>query len=227
MRWLGAVWAVCEKDLRAEGRSREAFTLMFTFGLLVAVMMGFATDADREAVARVFPGLLWIVVLFAGLLGLQRSFAQERAAGATAGLLMAPVDRSAIFYGKFLANLTFMLLVGAVTVPLFFLLFDQPPPAAIPEFVAVVFLGTLGLAAAGTLLAALAASTRAGEVLLPLAFFPVVVPVLIGAVQASRGVLLPDLADPARTSIWFKGLLVYDGIFLILPLLLFEFLLEV
>lgn len=225
MRFMQAVLAIAWKDLRSELRAKETIAAMLVFAILAAVLFNFAFDPGAEVLPQVFPGMLWLVIFFAGLLGVYRSFFGEVRGGTLTGLLLAPVDRSALFYGKLVANLGFLFLMEAALVPLFFLFFDYRPGGSLGLLILVLLLGTVGFAAAGTFLAALAAGTRAGEALLPVLLFPILVPVVLGTVEATRGALDPQ--SLATTGLWLRLLTVYDLAFLALPVLLFEWLLEV
>jgi len=222
--YLRALGAVLRKDLLLEWRSREAFTSMAFFALLVTVIFGFALQAERIDPRTTAPGLLWIAFSFSGVLGLNRSFALERDGGCLQGLMLAPVDRSAIFLGKMLANLILISLVEVVTVPVFSILLRVPVLACLPRLALIAFLATIGFAAVGTLLAAIASGSRLREVLLPLLLYPLWVPVLIAAVELT-GLALGG-GRPEEGGRWMTLILVYDLVFLGAGLLLFDQLLE-
>jgi heme exporter protein B len=220
--FLRAVRAVLWKDLTAEFRSRELLSAMLVFSLLVVLTFNFALQLDRAARENVAAGVLWVTAVFAGTLGLNRSLAAERDRGSLDGLLIAPVDRSAIYFGKMLGNWLFMLIVQAVILPVFSVLYNLPMVQ--PLVVTSVLLGTLGYAGVGTLLASMAVQTRARDVMLPILMLPVAVPVLVAAVQASGGVLA---GRPwAEVSTWFNLLLGYDVIFIAVAYMVFDFVVE-
>lgn len=220
--FLMAVRAVLWKDLTAEFRSRELLSAMLVFSLLVVLTFNFALQLDRAARENVAAGVLWVTAVFAGTLGLNRSLAAERDRGSLDGLLIAPVDRSAIYFGKMLGNWLFMLIVQAIILPVFSVLYNLPMLQ--PLVVASVLLGTLGYAGVGTLLASMAVQTRARDVMLPILMLPVAVPVLVAAVQASGGVLA---GQPwAEVSTWFNLLLGYDVIFIAVAYMVFDFVVE-
>ncbi|BDG61127.1 heme exporter protein CcmB [Caldinitratiruptor microaerophilus] len=225
MSLLRTALAICRKDLQTELRSREVVPVMVVFALIAGALWNFALDPAREALPQVFPGLLWLTVFFAGMLGVYRSFFGEVRGGTLAGLMLAPVDRAAIYYGKLFANAVLLLLLEAVAVPAYFLFFDYRPAGRPLALVPVLLLGTVGFAATGTLLAALAAATRAGEALLPVLLFPVLVPLVLGVVQVTRGVLDPGAVQDA--GLWLRLLVAYDAAALALPYVLFESLVEV
>ncbi len=190
------------------------------FALMVLVLFNFAFDLRVERVETVAPGVLWVTFAFAGVLALGRAFAREQDRGTLEGLLLAPVDRSAIYAAKLLGSLTFMLLVEAACLPAFVALFGLSLDW--PLIAAVVLLGTLGLASVGTLLAAMAANTRARELMLPLLLFPLVVPVLIATVKATG----QALGGPTDGHPWLGLLAAYDAIFVAIAFLTFDYVIE-
>lgn len=227
--YLRTVGAILSKDLSAELRSRELVSAMLVFSLLAILIFNFALDLDRGARETVSAGVLWVTFTFAGTLGLNRSLALEKARGSLDGLLLAPVDRSALYFGKMLGNLLFMAAVEVVVLPVFTVLFNIS--LFHPWLLIVVGLGTLGYAVVGTLLASMAIHTRAREVMLPILLFPVVVPVVVAAVQASSGVLLFAAGRTMGTlwetiGSWVNLLIVYDVIFLGIAIMVFDYVVE-
>lgn len=218
MRQLGALlW----KDLVSEWRRRELVLSLVVFSLLVLLVFEFAFDLRREALPSVAPGILWVTFIFAGVLSFNRTFAAERDRGTWEGLLLAPMDRGAIYLAKLLASLVFMLAVEAVTLVVFEALFDLP--ADVPRLAAAVMAGTLGLATVGTLFAAMTANTRAREIFLPVLLFPVAVPVIIGAVKATSLAFVPAAGGEYP---WLGLALAFDAIFLAVSFAVFEFVIE-
>ncbi len=167
-------------------------------------------------------GVLWVTAVFSGTLGLNRSLSQEKDRGSLDGLLLAPVDRSALYFGKMLGNWLFMLVVQAVILPVFSLLYNLP--MLLPLNLVVVLLGTLGYAGVGTLLASMAVHSRSRDVMLPILLLPVAVPVLVAAVQASSGLLERRAWD--EISQWFSLLIGYDVIFIAVAFMAFDYVLE-
>jgi len=222
--WWRQVTALLWKELRAEARTRETLTPMVIFALAVVTVFGFGLRATGADLGPVFPGLLWVSFYFVGLLGLGRSFASERAQETLAGLLLVPADRSFIFVGKALANLVFLAVVEVISLPLFFGLLGVPFTAPFVPFCVTMVLGTAGFASIGTMLSALAAHTRAAEMLLPVLVFPILIPAVIGAVEATASLL--GAGDPLAWKRWLGLLLAYDALFVALPLLLFDYLVE-
>jgi heme exporter protein B len=220
--YLRKVWAIVVKDVAAELHTREMLSAMLVFSVLAMLIFSFALDL-RGAMARAAaPGVLWATVAFAGTLGLNRSLTREQLTGCLDGLLLIPMDRSAIFFGKTLGNLIFMAIVEIVLLPLFSALFDVP--LLIPGVILVTALGTVGYAAVGTLLATIAINTRAREVMLPVLLLPLAVPLLIAAVQATGGLVAGGtLADVGS---WLRLLIVYDLLMVAVSILTFGYLVE-
>jgi heme exporter protein B len=217
-----AVAAVVWKDLAAEFRSRELIGAMLVFALLVVLIFNFALELDIRTRSTVTAGVLWVTFAFAGTLGLNRSMASEKDRGCLDGLLLAPVDRSAIYFGKVVANLAFMLIVEAIVLPAYSLLYNVP--LFVPGLLGVIFLGSLGYVGVGTLLASMAVQARTRDVLLPILLFPVILPVLLAAVKASEGFLqgLPT----ADILPWVNLLLVYDVVFLTVAWMVYDYVVE-
>lgn len=215
--------AVLWKDLLSEWRSRDRVVSMLLFSLLVVVIFHFALPpASPEQGRELVPGLLWLATVFASLLGLNRAFALELENDALAGLALAPADRGWIFLGKALANGVLIFGVQLVTAAAFELAFDVPLLDHAAPLAAVLVLGAVGLAGAGTLFGAVAVRTRFRELVLPLLLLPLLVPVLISAVRATAG-LLETGAIPAAP---LRLLLVADAVFWIASYVLFEFVLD-
>jgi len=222
MRQWGKAWALVGKDITMEWRRHEAFNIMFVFSLMVVVIFSFAFELRVDNARQVAPGALWVAFAFAGVLGLNRSLAHERDDGCLEGLMLAPLERSAIYMAKAAANLIFIAGTELVVLPLFSVLFGVNVLRL--DLLVVLFLGTLGLAAAGTLLAAMAVHTRARDVLLPVLLLPVSVPLLIAAAKATAGLL--DGVGLGGVSSWLQLLAAFDVVFVVASYLLFEYVLE-
>ena len=219
MSYLRKVWAIVVKDIAAEFHTREMISAMLVFSVLVLLVFSFALDL-RGALARAAaPGVLWAAVLFAGTLELSRSLLKEHQTGCIDGLVLAPVDPSAVFFGKALGNLIFMVVVEALLLPLFAALFDVPLLRG--GVLVIMVLGTVGYAAEGTLLAAIAVNTRAREVMLPILLLPLAFPMLIAAVQATAGVV--EGAALAQVGGWIRLLVVYDLVIVAVSVLTFGY----
>jgi heme exporter protein B len=218
-------WAVLWKDLLSEGRSKESANALFFFALLLLFLFQFALGPDRERLQAALPGLLWLGFVLAGLLGLGRSFIVERDNDCWEGLLLTPGDKSAIYLGKLAANLVLMGLVEAVLLTLFGLFYNVDLASSLGPLLVVLVLGTLGLAAVGTLFAAMTTQVRARELLFPVLLLPVQVPVLLATVSATQSVLLGQpLWESAQ---WLKLLAAADLVYLAVGVLTFEFILDV
>jgi heme exporter protein B len=216
------VWAILVKDMAAELHTREMISAMLVFSILALLIFSFALDLRGATARAAAPGVLWATVAFAGTLGLSRSLAREEQTGCMDGLLLAPVDRSAIFFGKALGNAILMGLVEIVLLPLVSALFGVP--LLRPGVLLVTALGTVGYAAVGTLLAAIAVNTRAREVMLPIMLLPLAIPVLIASVRAT-GVLVEGGALGYATG-WVRLLVVYDLVIVAVALVTFGYVLE-
>ncbi|HRX04052.1 MAG: heme exporter protein CcmB [Anaerolineae bacterium] len=222
MSYLSKVRAIVWKDVRAELRTKDILSSMLVFAGLTVLIFQFAFDLRASVIQLVLPGVLWIAITFAGVLGLNRSFVLEQDRGSMEGLLMAPMDRSAIYFGKLIGNLLFIFAVELVLLPLMTVLYNMSLLS--PSILLVVFLGTIGYAAVGTLFAALSINTRAREVMLPILLFPVMIPVFVAGVQATARLLDGEsLAEIAR---WVQLLLAYDGIFIAAAMILFDYVVE-
>jgi heme exporter protein B len=222
LSFLRAMTAIVRKDLAAEWRSREMFTAMLIFSLLVILIFNFALELDARARASVTSGVLWVTFAFAGTLGLNRSMATEKDRGCLDGLLLAPVDRAAIYFGKAIGNLIFMMIVELIVLPIYSVLYNTN--LFHPGLLLVVMLGSIGYVAVGTLLSAMAVQTRTRDILLPILLFPLVIPVLIAAVKASGG-FLQDFAF-SEVQNWINLLIVYDVIFIALAFMIFDYVVE-
>ena len=190
--YLRPVFAILIKDLLLEFRTKDILVSMLLFGLLVIVIFNFAIDPTPRMIATVAPGILWVSFTFGGVLGLNRSFGLEKDRGNLHGLMLAPVSRDALYFGKMLGNLAFMLMVEAIVYPVFAIIFNLP--LWIPELIPIILLATVAISAVGTIFSAMAVNTRSREVMLPALFLPVIVPVIIGAVEAT-GMLLASEGD--------------------------------
>jgi len=212
--------AIIAKDLRSELRARHIWLGMGFFALLVLVVFNFAFDLRVENTIAVAPGALWVAFVFASVIGLGRTLAAELERGRMDRLLLCPVDRQVLFLAKLAGNLLFMGAVELVALPVFAVLYTVPVLA--PGMLPVVLLGTLGIATVGTLLSAVAASTRAREILLPLLVFPLLVPVVIAVVKATQAVISPVAHDAP----WLGLLAAFDLLFLSVSALTFRFVVE-
>jgi heme exporter protein B len=217
-------WIVLWKDLLTERRSKESLNALFFFSLLLLFLFQFALGPDRDQLRAALPGILWLGFILAGLLGLGRSFIAERQNDCWEGLVLTAGDKSAIYLGKLLGNVALMATVEVVLLVLFGFFFDVDLWTVLGPLVVVLALGTAGLAAVGTLFAAMTAQLRARELLFPVLLLPAQVPILLGAVSATQAVLLGQpLGEVAH---WLKLLAGADVVYIVIGLLTFEFILE-
>ncbi len=219
LRTMGAiVW----KDLAAEWRSREMISGMLVFALLVVFIFNFALELSPATRSSVTAGVLWVTFSFAGTLGLNRSMAAEKDRGCLDGLLLAPVDRTALYFGKMLSNLVFMLAVALIVMPVYSVLYTVNLMQ--PGLWAVVALGSLGYVSVGTLLASMAVQARTRDILLPILLFPVLIPLLVAAVKASSGFL--QAVPMEEIWPWLNLMIVYDVVFISTAFMVFEAVVE-
>lgn len=220
--FLRKVWAITLKDVRAEFRAKEVVLTMAAFSVLGVIVFGLAFDLRVPDANMVAPGVLWVVVLFGGVLGLNRAFGAEADRGSLAALLLAPMDRSAIYFGKLISGLIFMLLTEALVLPVILVIFDVS--LFQPLNLLGVLLGSLGYVAVGTLFAALTASTRARESMLPILLLPVMVPVFVAGVGLSSALLDGRPLDDVLR--WLLVIAGYDLLFLTIAYLVFDMIWE-
>ncbi|MCC7431260.1 heme exporter protein CcmB [bacterium] len=217
------IWLILKKDLLLEFRTKESFVSMLTFCLLVIVVFNFSFEAGRAGLEKIAGGILWVSFIFAGTLGLTRSFNAENENGCLQGLRISPVEAGQIYFGKLLSNCFFMLLVEFLIFPVFVIFFNLSVSLSnLPLLFLTAFLGTIGFSAVGTLLSAVSSNTKLQEVMLPILLFPVVVPVVIGSVEATN-LLLTETKDFTDVYEWLKILASFDGIFVSVCYLIFDF----
>ena len=186
-RYFSAIATVIWKDFAIEWRARQLLTSMLMFSILVILIFNFTLDLNARVRSELSAGVLWATFAFAGTLGLNRSFALESENRALDGLLLAPIDRSAMYFGKVAANMLFMLVVELLTLPMYGLLYNVNPFHN--GILLVLLLGSWAYSAIGTLLSAMSVQTRSRDLLLPVLMFPVALPVLVAAVRASSAFL--------------------------------------
>lgn len=220
---LGNALFIARKDLLIELRTRTAFLSALVFSILATVIFFFAWDQTGVSSLDLAPGIIWVIFTFAGLLGLHRSFRTEQEDRALDALLSAPVDREAIFLGKALANLGFVLGVQLVTIPVVALFYNLPP---IPwlALAGIVVLAAVGFVAVGTLFSSMAANTRLAELLLPVLALPFFVPVVMAAAQVTAKLFA---GRPALEAVsWLKLLLAFDMVFVVLCTVVYPYTIE-
>ena len=221
---LGAAWLVARKDLAIEFRTRTAFFSALVFAVLALCIFYFAWDESIIAPAQRAPGVLWVVLAFSALLGLQRSFSIEEHDRGIDALLVSPISREAIYLGKAIGNLLFLCAIQLITIPALALFYNLPIGRPLMVVTAIVLLAMIGIVAVGTLFSAMAVNTRLAELLLPMLSLPFFVPILMNAAQATTRVL----ADRplAESWPWLKILIAFDLVFVVACTLAFPFTLE-
>lgn len=220
--FLRKSYAIAWKDIHAELRGREMLNSMGIFALLVLLIFSFSFGPIFRNVDRFGSAALWVAFTFAGMLGLSKSFLNESVTGGLQGLMICPVDRSAIYVGKVLSNSILVFALEAFTLPMFVVFFDVSTVTL--GLVPVLLLGTIGFVAVGTALSAVAVRTRARELFLPVLLFPLVVPVIMGGVSATRTLLGGGTIDDVMP--WVKLLGAYDAILFTASIATFDYIVE-
>jgi heme exporter protein B len=220
--YIRALSAIVWKDLVAELRSRELVGAMLVFALIVILIFNFALELDVRTRDTITAGVLWVTFSFAGTLGLNRSMSIEKDHDCLDGLLLAPVDRSVIYFGKAIGNLIFMIIVEAFMLPIYSVLYNVN--LFQPGLLAVILLGSIGYTVVGTLLSSIAVQTRTRDILLPILLFPVILPVVISAVKASTGIL--QGFEWVEILTWMNILIAYDVIFTAVAFMVFDYVVE-
>lgn len=221
---LSAAWLVARKDLAIEFRTRTAFLSALVFALLGVTIFYFAWDSTAVAASDLAPGVLWVIFIFAALLGLQRSFGAELADRAIDGLLGAPVARESIYLGKALANLVFVSGILAVTLPAVVLFYNLPIGSGVLALAGIAMLAAVGLVAIGTLFSAMAVNTRMAELLLPMLSLPFFVPIVMSAAQSSARLMAGR--PMAEAWPWLRILVAFDIVFVTACTLAFPYTLD-
>lgn len=221
---LRDAWLIARKDLAIEFRTRSAFLSAVVFSLLAIVIFFFAWDSTAVAAIDLAPGVLWVIFVFSGLLGMHRSFGIEQPDRAIDGLLASPVAREAIFLGKALASLVFVVAVQAIAIPAVGLFYNLPLGAVALPLAGIALLAAIGLVVVGTLFSAMAVNTRLAELLLPMLALPFFVPIVIPAAQATAKLMSGRPVGDAVA--WLKLLLAFDIVFIVACTLAYPFTLE-
>ncbi len=204
--------AIVWKDFVTELKTRELFSSMFVFAVLVIIIFIFTVDLSITNSTEVGPGVLWVAFFFAGTIGLNRSFMLEKENGCMQGLLLTPADRTAIYFGKMISNLAFLTIMEAFILPIFMIFFNIDLAPHFFPLILVIFLGSLGFCAIGTLLASLASNLKTRDIMLPILLYPLMVPIAIGSVRMTSKVLSGEpLADMMN---WVGLTLCFDIIFI-------------
>ncbi|HLG19674.1 MAG TPA: heme exporter protein CcmB [Bdellovibrionota bacterium] len=220
IRFLTTVLTLAEKDVRIELRSKEMLYATFLFVMLCLVIFNFSFSINPQIVEKVAPGIIWVVVVFSGSISMNYLAHRDQEDHAHEGLLLAGCTGTALYFAKFVTTLVFMLVIQLLTIPFFILFFNFAVGDWLPAFASVLALGTIGYAAVGTLFASLLTHARLKELLLPVVFYPVVIPLLIAAVKATGEVFAGVTPKEIPLMVGF------DLIFLTASALLFDFVVE-
>jgi heme exporter protein B len=221
---LGVAWAIARKDALSELRGRQAAGSTLFFAALVLLLFGFALGPDTRRLTEAAPGLLWLAIVFGGLLTVARLHQLETEDGALDELARYPVERRAIYLGKAIAGLGAMLVLGGVLLPVVAILYGIDLLGAAPALVLALVLGSIGFAAVGTFYAGVTVRLRAREVMLPLLMLPVIAPLLLAAVKATAAALGGDPLGELAS--WLQLLAGYDLVMLLAGAAGYGFLLE-
>jgi heme exporter protein B len=220
--WFKTVRTLVWKDLVQEWRSRDMLTAMLAFAVLALFIFNYAMELTPANRAEVASGTLWVVILFAGTLGLNRSFTAEQDQGCFDGLVMAVPDLSAIYVAKAITNFLMMVFLTVLVIPLYSVLYNQS--MFILSFFTVLLLGSWGYTAAGTLISGMTVQTRMRDLLLPILLFPLLMPVNMAVVKAAGGILAGLPAS--EITVWIRLLVVYDVIVSVVGVMVFEYVIQ-
>ena len=223
MNYFRAIFSIVKKDALMEWRSKEAINSMLVFALLVTIVFSFIFEPGSDTKGEVVGGIFWIAVIFSGLLGLNKSMVSEIQGGNLEALLLSPVERSAIFFGKFLSNMLFMLFMEAILIPLFTVFYDVNIIER-PEVILVIFLATYGFCLIGTLFSIISVKTKTREIMLPLMLLPIMVPVILGAILSTNVFIGGEPSENARN--WITLIASFDVIFTAIIFAIFGLIIE-
>ena len=217
-RSLIAIKTMVWKDLLLELKSKDVIISIVSFALLALVIFNFAFGSSSQLASLIAPGAIWVSITFAGVIGLNSLFVIEHDQGSIVGLLLTPVSRDSIYFGKMLSMFVFLTISEIILLPIYAILFNTS--ITHPIFLLIVVLGTIGFASLGTLFSAMAVNTRSREIMLPVMFLPIVMPILIGSVVASANILDGGGWSDAARGIHI--IIVFDVLSLVVSPLLFE-----
>ncbi|MFQ5672097.1 MAG: heme exporter protein CcmB [Nitrospinales bacterium] len=223
-QYVDQVIAIVWKDLLTELKTREMLSSMFVFSVLVILIFIFSINLSIVNANDVGPGVLWVAFVFSGTLGLNRSFTLEKNNGCLQGIMLTPVDRTAIYFGKMISNLLFLLVMEAFILPLFMIFFNVDILRNLLPLLVVIFLGTVGFCALGVLLSSIASNLETREIMLPILLYPLLVPVVIGSVKMTGQLLAgKSLADMTN---WIGLIVSFDIIYVAASIMTIDHILE-
>lgn len=222
--YLVAVKAIVWKDLVIERHTRQALSIMIVFSIAAVIVFNFALELQLDAARNVATGLLWIVILLAGTLGLNRSLANEQENRSIEAVLMAPIDRSAIYLGKVISVSLFVFLLEAVLIPIFIAFFNRPYWR--PQVIVIIILGTIGYVAAGVLVSSMSIQTRSRDVLLPVLLLPLSLPSVLAAATAASAYMFPELPPWSEVQTPIALVVAFDVLMLTAGFLTYHYVVE-
>ncbi|MDC3418155.1 heme exporter protein CcmB [Aquibacillus salsiterrae] len=225
MQFIRHTLLILTRDLRVEFRNKSLLLSMVIFALLFQVLLQISFDAKTEAMQELAPGVLWLPIILAAMLGFSKYGSVEKENDAFAGILISPIDKGSLYLGKLIGNNLFVLIVIATSAPTFFLFLKQPFPNSIGLLIVTLLLGSWGFVAIGVFFSTLAQSSSITELLVPIMIFPLAVPLFLACIQLTEMALFPSIG--LGQSIWLLLLIAYNILFTIIPLFLFDLLLEV
>lgn len=221
MKSLTLIWTIASKDLRIEYRSRQAFLTTLFFAVLILIIFNFAFDPGSRSTRDAAPGILWVALLFPGVIQLNRSFQSESEEGTLYGLVLAPVERGVLFLGKFLANWLFLVVIDLIILAAFVIFYNFSFSTSLLWILFLMVLAAAGFTAVGTVFAAMLSSVRGRDVLLPVLLFPIIVPIILAAVNATQEVLIRN--EMEFFAQWARLLIGFDVIFLAAGYVVFDY----
>lgn len=221
---LRDIGTIIYKDVLMELRSKDILLSMLVFALIVVAVFNFIFDPGSEQMRTTAPGIMWVAIIFAGNLGLSRSFAREHDNALMQGLLLCPVERSNIFIAKLIGNIIFISIVVAISLPVMIVLFGIDISGVFGLLLLILILGIIGFAGVGTLFSTISANTKSREVMLPILLFPVAIPIILSATKSTTYLLNGTNLDNVWS--WIKILIAFDLIFTVICFLLYEYVVE-
>jgi heme exporter protein B len=219
---LAGMAVIFWKDILTELRTKQVITSILVFAVLVMVIFNFAFGTGMDTPEKVAPGVLWVAIAFGGILGFNRTMSLEKENAGMEGLMLCPVDRSVLYWGKLAGGFSFVLAVSVIVTPICLALFNLP--LFLPELAVIIILAIAGFSVVGTLFSAMAVNTRARDIMLPVLFLPVSVPVIIAAVKGSALVMAGGSWGDIMT--WLQVMIAFDVIYAVAATLVFEFAVE-
>jgi len=222
--YLSTIFNIVEKDLLLELRSKEVVVSMLLFSLLVVIVFSFIFEPGAEYKNNLVGGILWMAIIFSGVLGLNKSMLNEITGGNLNALLLAPVDRSAVFFGKVFSNFLFLIIMEIITIPIFMVFYNINIFANSLMSIVVLALGTYGFAVLGTLFSLISVKTKTREIMLPLLLLPLIIPIILAGIQCMNIYILGD--DVAESYKWLKLIGAFDVIFTAVIFAIFDYIVE-